>query len=187
MFLSRILADLKTIAEIAAYVSAAGFFVWKLRSGYLIVNAAISLKVDRAHRDATTDHLAISATLTKRGIGSLVLHDAQARVTHAQDTLYVELVGYDRLSWRTDRSNHGRSILRFDEKSSSKPFLFLTPDEEATFSVYTQVPRFEPCVIEVAVSGKRVGRKQIGQWRSSVVSLPQLGIESDGKENRQTG
>lgn len=170
--MSRSLGDLKTLAEIAAFLSAAGFFLWKLRSGYLIVNAAISLKADRVHRDSSTDYVAVSAVLAKRGSGSLVLHDARARFTHAQGAKELELIGYGRLSCRIDTAKRGRSTVIFDQSSSAQPFLFLTPDEEATFSIYTEVPRSSPCTIEVAVSGKRLGRRRVGQWRSSIVSLP---------------
>lgn len=170
MNISSALGNVKTLAEIAAYVSAAWFFLWKLRSGYLIVNAVITVNVERVERDTSTDYLGISAKLSKRGIGSLILHDARARLSFGGTVVELDLVGYERLATRADDQSRARVL--FGQQSKSAPFLFLTPEEEATFSAFTEIPRTAACIVEVAVSGKRAGGHRIGQWRSSVVSLP---------------
>jgi hypothetical protein len=175
---SQFLANVKILAEIVAYASGAAFFLWKLRSGYLIVNAAIKVDVNRVARDSTTDYLAVSATLLKRGIGSLILQDARARLTYSGTVVEVELAGYERLSSRADAKVPSRTRLVFGTQSRTVPFLFLTPEEEATFSAYAEIPKSAPCLVEVAVSGKRVGRQRVGQWRSSVVSLPNNEVET---------
>jgi len=166
------IANVKTLAEIIAYTSAAVFFIWKLRSGYFIVNVVLSAKVDRVHRDSEADYLAIAAKLSKGGIGSLVLHDARARIRHEQNITDLELLGCERLATWTEMGMPPRTRIDFDKKSSVQPFIFLPPNEEATFSNYAVVPRSAPCIVEVAIGGKRLGRKRMGQWRSSIISLP---------------
>jgi len=173
----NVLENIKLVAEIAAYASAASFFVWKLRGGYLIVNAAVGIDVQRVKHNDTSDYLAISAKLIKRGIGSLVLHDARARLTCAGQVTELALAGYERLAYRYDEANPPRARVLFNQQSDSVPFLFLTPDEEATFSTYAKIPNSEPCLVEVVFSGTRVRRKRIGQWRSSLVSLPRTEVK----------
>jgi hypothetical protein len=159
-----------------------GFFVWKLRGGYLIVNAAVDIHVQRVKCNETSDYLAVSAKLIKRGIGSLVLHDARARLTCSGQVTELALAGHERLAYRYDEANPPRAKVLFNQQSESVPFLFLTPDEEATFSTYATIPNSEPCLIEVVFSGTRVRRKRIGQWRSSLVSLPHTQLTSSSTD-----
>jgi hypothetical protein len=166
------LADIKTVAEIIAFVSGAWFFFWKLRSGYLIVNLRVSIGSERSYASAETDHLAVSAKLTKGAIGTLILHDARVRVSYPGGWIVRELVGYERLTFRDDPHERTRSRVVFGHRSLAAPYLFLTPDEEVTFSALAEVPASLPCVIELAVSGRRRYRDRVGQWRSSIISLP---------------
>jgi hypothetical protein len=59
-----------------------------------------------------------------------------------------------------------------DKTSKTKPYLHITPEEEATFSSVAIVPRDVVCTVEAAVIGAQVHGKGMGQWRSSVVVLP---------------
>jgi len=167
-----LLENIKTVAELAAYVGAAAFFWWKLRSGYLIVNASISIDVARSPCTSDTDLLAVSVKLTKGSIGTLVLHDARIRVSHGSSQEEREVLGYERLKFRMDEREPQRSRVTFGHRSAAAPYLFLTPEEEATFSALMKVPSSAPCIVEAAVSGKRRYGDRIGQWRSSTISLP---------------
>jgi hypothetical protein len=172
MITKDILETVKTIAEILALGCAAAFFLWKLRRGYHTINAALTIHVDRAYADVDHDYLAIAATMAKRSSGALAIHDARALITHDGTMEERELVGYERLSDRTDSADPSRTRITFGGRNASAPFLRLTPDEEATFSTYISVPKTAVCIIQVAVSGKLSGARQVAQWRSSVVSLP---------------
>lgn len=170
--LAATLQIVKTIAEILALLGAATFFVYKVRAGYHIVNVAISVATDRRTLDSAYDHLGVAVTLRKGAHGSLKLHDARVRITWRGGEAELPLIGIERLSFTKDTDDARRCRAAMDRISKSKPYLHITPDEEATFSCLAIVPRTEPCAIEAAVTGTEVGGKAVGQWRSSVVALP---------------
>jgi len=167
------LGELRNIAELLALLSAAGFFIWRLWRGFFDVNAAISVHVDRTHATEDDDYLAISATLRKCGSGSLAIHDARVQLrcgeTPPQEH---ELHGYERLSFRADDREQWRTRIVFGAQHRTSPVLFLSPDEQATFSTYARISRGLPCIVDVAISGQIVRSSRTGQWRSVVVSLP---------------
>jgi len=162
----------KKLAEIGAYLSALGFFIYKALAGYNIVNVAISVHVDRRGRDTNNDDLAIAVTLRKGGHGSLKLHDARVRVTWPSGEVELPLIGIERLSFTTDSDEVQRHRVTMNRASKSKPYLHITPDEEATFSCATIIPRSAVCVVQAAVLGSSVFWRSVGQWRSSVIALP---------------
>jgi hypothetical protein len=164
----------KTIAETAAYVAGFLFFVYKALTGYLIVNVSVSGTTDRARATEKEDNLTISATLKKGKNGSVDLHDARARVsyetTEGTRAKEVSFIGIERLSFNSGSAE--RKLINFTKPSVSNSFLRLAPEEEATFSGVTRVPCSATCVIEVAFIGKRSWSWKVGQWRTSLVSLP---------------
>lgn len=166
------LETIKTVVEITAYASAAGFFVWKVVSGFLIVNLSIEAKAERVPAAEGRDHLAVAVTISKGSIGSLQLHDARVRVTYDEGQQELELIGYNRLSSELKDSPLSRRRITFERPSKRQPLLFLTPEEKATFSTCTDVPRHKPSTIEAAILGILTGGRRFGQWRSSIVSLP---------------
>ncbi len=163
---------IKTVSEILAFLGAAGFFVYKLIAGYLMVNAGISAKIERSTATETDDYLTVSAMVKKGSQGSLNVHDVKALFSWNGGSKEVEFVGFNRLSYKTEKGETKRKRIVFGKTSKSRPFLRLTTDEEATFSGMAQVPRKEPCTIEVVVLGIRKGGWRVGQWRASVISIP---------------
>ena len=162
---------LKTIAEILAYLSAAGFFFWKVKSGFLTTNMSISLKTNRSSAGDSTDFLAVAVTLKKGGTGTVAIHDARVRLIQGNSETELELIGFRRLTVR--KGEQSRRRITFSALSTHAPFLFLSPDEETTFSALATVPSSLPCVVEAAVAGVRTWSRRIGQWKASVVSLPE--------------
>lgn len=162
----------KKVAEILGFFGAAGFFGYKLLAGYLMVNAGISAKLERSMATETDDYLTVSATVKKGSQGSLNVHDVRALFSWSGGSKEVELVGFNRLSYKTDNGETQRKRAVFGKTSKSSPFLRLTTDEEATFSGMAQVPRKEPCTVEVVVLGIRKRGRKVGQWRTSVISIP---------------
>lgn len=159
---------LKAIVELLAYAGAAAFFLYKAVTGYLIVNVALSVKVERVKFTDSEDYLSIATTIKKGPNGSLVLHDCRARVNDGTDVTFQSI---RRLSYASDPESNVKQII-FDKRSESYPLLRLTPLEEATFSAFLKVPHGKPCVVEVAVLGILTGGTRVGQWRTSMVSLP---------------
>ncbi len=93
-------------------------------------------------------------------------------MTFGEEFRDLELIGIERLSFDEMSDPMARRRLNFNRISREKPFLFLTTDEEATFSAVTLVPQSMPCVVEAAVLGVRTKGQRVGQWRTSIVSLP---------------
>ncbi len=166
------LENIKEVAEVFAYAGAAGFFWWKVTAGYLVVNLGVYIKAERAPASQDRDYLAVALTVKKGAIGSLQLHDMRVRVTCGEEVSDLELIGFERLSFDKVHDPRDRRRVNFNRFSREKPFLFLTTDEEATFSAVTQVPHSMPCTIEAAVLGVRTSGRRVGQWRTSIVSLP---------------
>jgi hypothetical protein len=152
-------------------LSAAAFFAYKVITGYLIVNVSVSAKTQRGRGTDTMDYLAIAATLKKGSHGSLELHDARTQVSWTGGSQERELIGIERLSFRTEQG-HRRKRVVFASGSEAAPFLRLTTEEEATFSTLVEVPASAPCVVQIAMTGIRTGGWRVGQWRTSMVSLP---------------
>lgn|SRR6266850_1757257 len=81
-------------------------------------------------------------------------------------------IGMERLSFRSDSALVERKLVTFGSSSKRNPLLRLAPEEEATFSAIVEVPTSDACVIEIVFIGKRTLSWKVGQWRTSLVSLP---------------
>lgn len=109
---SCLLETTKMISEILGFLGAAGFFGYKLISGHFIVNAGISAKLERAVSTEKDDYLTVSATRRKGSQGSLEIHDAKALFGWSGGGKEVELVGFKRLTYRTDKDKTARKRVR---------------------------------------------------------------------------
>jgi hypothetical protein len=164
---------IKTYTEIAAYGAGALFFIYKLIDGYLIVNLSLSGNIRRVKANQKEDDLVISATVKKGSNGTLKLRDGRAQVSYLDESdvgreKEVPFIGIQRLSLKS-----GAKKSRSNSKSAAEvPFLYLAPEEEATFSCNTRVPSAATCVIRLAFIGTRTWSWKVGQWRTSLVSLP---------------
>ena len=163
----------KLWAEAAAFTGAAGFFLYKAVSGYLISNLTLSLtcKRQRSHQQET-DFLAIMATIKKGDRGAVSLHDARATVSYGTPVqeLSKEFAGTSRVSF-TDKRYGIRRISH--EPSKKTALLNLPPGEETQFSTYFEVPADVPCTVVVTLLGGWSARWRTAyQWRASQVLLP---------------
>jgi hypothetical protein len=185
------LTNAKDLGQIVALFAAAGFFLYKLVSGYLIGNTSLRFTCVRAPSKSQPglDHLGIIAVL-KRGAGStLWLHDARARVTYAQgqtlpDTrtllearsvpaaidTHARLIAAERLSSLT--TSGGVLRVKFDELSAQSPLLNVAPGDEMQFATLYEVDATRPCIVEVAILGRSWATSKRSQWRASDISLP---------------
>ena len=192
------LDDAKNIGQIAAWIAAAAYFVYKLISGYWIGSASLRLTCTRtatppapdaapAPVPQAMDYLSVLAVL-KRGTGAttLVLHDARARVFLADGKAAVKssheakeipadigqetrLISAKRLSSKTVS---GVYEIMLNEVSQQAPLLNLAPGDEMQFATVYKVPRNQPCVVEVAIMGRSWLTWKRSQWRASDISLP---------------
>ncbi|HAM41435.1 MAG TPA: hypothetical protein DCP69_08895 [Candidatus Omnitrophica bacterium] len=129
----------KVTTQVLAFLGAAAFFAYKAITGYLIVNVSLSAKIERGRGTDAMDYLAIAATVKKGSHGSLELHDARTHVSWTGGSQERELIGFERLSFRTEQGLERKRIV-FASVSTKAPLLRLTPEEEATFSALVEVP-----------------------------------------------
>lgn len=167
----------KGVAEILAVAAAALFFVHKWASGYLLINASVSLGTTRQKSSGSgKDVLAVMATIVKGDRNSLELHDGRVRVSWQGGQAVVPLVGVDRRSYQTERTGKWeRRIVDFQSQSRENPFLWLAPGEEATLSAWVEVPTDAVCTVEAVTLGSRCRwplKPRLGQWRASAISAP---------------
>src|ERR1700722_11713445 len=140
------LSVIKDVAQIAAWVLAGLFFVYKAVSGYLIVDASVKLDCERKHV-GSHQFLSVTATVKKGERGAIRLLDARVRLTKVGATIGVtkELVGIRRLhNERCDGSE--KAVF---EESSKDPILNFAPGDEMQFSEFFEVEGDQVFAVEV--------------------------------------
>jgi len=165
----------KNVVSLLALLWAAGFAVFKLNAGYEVVNLKLTLGVERSPKpNSQFDLLSVSAVLEKGDRGSILLHDAQARITTADGAQTLQFVGIERLSRRKDPLSGRifRRVALWDTRAEKAPFLALTPGERTEFACVCEIRHHDIAQIETIFLGRRVNSWRFGQWRASHISLP---------------
>ncbi len=162
------IAKIETWLKVLGIAAAAGFFLWKLFTGWLIINLQVSLDLQRQRYDEKNDILAIQVNLKKGATDTLWIQDVSVRVTpHGTASLptvieFSELtqlaVGDKKLNWAASHPE-GKKIT-------------LSPDESVQLARTALVPKGTSALVEAAVFGDRTFWSQGFQWRASAVSLP---------------
>jgi len=166
----------KNLAEAAAWLAGGLFFGYKAWSGYFLVNMSIKVECQRRRRGTSgIDDLQVTVILSKGNRGTLQLHDIQARITpDAGRAHIVPFEGFDRLKHLPESfETMTRRVVQWELRNEGRPLLSLTPGEVTQFSHFCSIPSGIPVKVEVAVIGKRKGGLKTGQWRASLVSLPE--------------
>ena len=165
--------ETKPYVEMFAYLAAGIFFLYKLLTGYLMTNLSIALSTSRQHSTPEQDYLVVSVALTKGDRGSVKLHDCQVKISWTGHQVIKPLIGTDRRSKKAEHFDRSkRSVINWDARSISQPFLHFTPGETSHFAAYSDVPANAICQVEVAILAKKRSGIRLGQWRASTISLP---------------
>jgi hypothetical protein len=171
----------KDLAQTLAFAGAFVFFVYKVINGYLIVNTSIGLDVARgpSGQDPKSDILVLTITLERGQLGSLTLHDVQARVTWPEKgEAILHFPEILRLSY-TAQANPKRKTAILDRQSTNSPLLRLAPGEKTSFGAWLEVPAHLPCSVSAVALGRLMGGWKIGQWRASRATLPRAPVAKD--------
>jgi len=174
------LETFKTVFTIIGFLVASCFFIYKILTGWLIINLNINIDEERIHIDEDNDHLVIHILLTKGQTDSLWLKNIviKLREMHApveEEDLHqnsgnfkiIRPVGMDRIRAENDWQQEGEDRL-----------LTISPSEETRFSAYIQVNKLSAVVLEVAVFGTRPFHNienrndDFLQWKASRIVLP---------------
>lgn len=176
----------KDCFEVAAYVAALAFFLYRALSGYFIVDMSVKVSSERRRRPGSdnVDYLAIAVTLKKGERGGVRLHDAQVRLQSdgAENTQLgpKELITIMRVN-RTDLEKDlpnvpKRARIDWTLIPPDSPRLNLPPGDETQLTALFEADAGTPYVIDVVILARRIfyglWNGRLGQWRASSISLP---------------
>ncbi len=159
---------LQTLLTIIATASAAGFFIWKIFAGWLVVNLEISIETERQTQSDTEDLLGFKIQLKKGSTDTLKIKDIRARVCEQIDGDALHELTFPEIEKLNTNEMH---II-----SWKKPFagrkITLSPGESFHLGRFVRIPVGIPVIIEAAVHGTRTAWGFGFQWRASIASLP---------------
>lgn len=161
-------SDLDVIEQylkVGGFIGAALFFVWKLFTGWLIVNLKLNAKLERTRENESEDLLAISLTMEKGPTDSIWIERISARVRWQDQIRFIDL------SEDIKRLKVSKGQIEWSSFDPSGRSIGLSPGELTTVSEFTRVPGGVPVKVEITVLGKRPFWPPGFQWRASAVSI----------------
>ena len=147
---------LRDIGEMAGWLAAAAYFIYKVGSGYLI--SGLSLKM-KSRRILIRGHSYVAVTLVakKGNIGTIQLHDAMIVIRNVLTGAAIGLPErFKNLNrWSCDPR---KSPLQIDpgKISITSPLLNFAPGDEMQFAGVAKLPDDDVYLIEAIILGKRV-------------------------------
>ncbi|MGQ7856631.1 hypothetical protein ACUN24_20530 [Pedobacter sp. WC2501] len=173
--------DLETVFKVIALYAAFWFFIYKLFTGWLIINLTVDLETERITGENGLDYLAVHVLLSKGRTDSVWLKDIVINVKtcpgvpdemaiHAASTnpVLIRPVGINRTlqhdqTWQPEAGNR---------------LLNISPEEGTRFSAFTCVPTGHVVILEAIVLGTRPfysiekAKDEPIQWKASKIVLP---------------
>lgn len=147
----------KDIAQSVALLAAAGFFFWRLVSGYLVTNLSIGPRLSRTPKSETHDHLVVDVVLTKGDRESALLRKFNIKVSSVEHPLG-STKPIDRIFG--DAQTPGR----------------IAPGELTQFAEAFIIPRDSVCHVSVSIEGQSGFLPSwlwfTAYWSASVISVP---------------
>jgi hypothetical protein len=157
LWLKRNAEAFSHIAQAFAFLSAAGFFMWKWISGYLVANLTVLPEIYRRRLDVDTDILVTTIHMKKGDRESLLLRKVQVSVT-------------------CDGCPLVSTELKSPYVNEKERMIRLSPNEDAQFDHVARVPARAMCDVEILVTGTSgfISRGSFakGTWKVHKVSLP---------------
>lgn len=163
-----LMAEAEAVLKVVALIGAGAFFLWKLFTGWLIVNLKVSIKLERVPMTLDLDHLGISVLFEKGATDSIWLEAVSARVKWPGNRDPKPLDLTEEFRWLTV---HNKDI-GWDQHTDSFGPIAMSPGEATTVARAAQVPAGHPIEVEVAAYGRRTFWQRGFLWRTSAVSLP---------------
>lgn len=176
MSLHAFLENSESALKCLALVAAAGFFAYKLFTGWLIINLGVAIRSERVIRDAQSDHLALTIELEKGIKDSVWILDISVRLTplEVEEPNYRESTTHKIYGYNpTGESENGHADW---SRNVSRKEIALSPEEKAEYAGYAIVEKDCAYLVEVAVFGdNKLYKFYMGhfiQWKASAISIP---------------
>lgn len=187
MDLQKVVEVTKNGFEIAAYLAAVAFFLYKALSGYFIVDMSIKVSAERKRKPEgdETDYLGVKVEVKKGERGGVRLHDAKVRLrSTVRNAILLGPVDLNtieranRIDPKPDPPNlPPRARIDWTTVPPDAPRLNLPPGDETQLCAFFEIGTKEPYIIEVVILAQLISfgvfnRQRFGQWRASCISLP---------------
>ncbi|MCF0065109.1 hypothetical protein MUK70_06410 [Dyadobacter chenwenxiniae] len=172
------LKEIEQLFKVLALYAAFCFFVYKLITGWLIINLKIKLDQNRTHIDKSFDYLAISLNIEKGPTDSVWLKDIQLKVRSFDqqgselESKIIRPIGFQ----RSEINLSDQNAIWTEQKENR--LMTISPGEATSFSAFTTVARECVISVEVLILGTRpfYGLEKAGdeyiQWKASMIVLP---------------
>jgi hypothetical protein len=144
--------QLSELAQALALVAAAGFFGWKLFTGYQVCNLSLQLSLARISKYSGRDRLITNIKLSKGDRASLLLKRVHVVV-------------------KVDGSVVSDEVLTSPQVPDKTRMIRLTPGESTQFSHICEIGTDDVCNVEISVDGKS-SWFTTGHWKASAHSVP---------------
>ncbi len=152
----------------AAVIAGAGFFLWKVIAGWLVVNLEVSIETERQAETDKEDLLAFKLIFKKGNTDTLQIKDIQARVRLENESNIIKVFTFSEIHKLSANNNKvDWSNLNSDRKNIS-----LSPGESVHLGRFVRVPVGVPVIVEAVLHGTRTLWGRGFQWRASCASLP---------------
>ena len=170
---------IKGLLETVAIILAAFFFIYKVFGGWLLVNVAINLDLERNYvpNDSSKDYLAITLNIEKKDTGSVVLDKVRARVTDISGRKLFDIIslsGVEKLEYDQDDKSWILDKTKLNQR--------LAPGTTTQLSGLVEIPTEIPVLVDVSLVSKpdfgfKIIKKDFGliknnQIRATKISLP---------------
>jgi hypothetical protein len=163
-------------AATVGVIAAGGYFIWKVLTGWLIINLRLDLEVVRVSHGDEKDLLAVTIILDKGTIDTLRLTRVMARAipvasaTTNAETVHFKWEGLEpHLYYSTKRGGMEWGIPDKDHVHA----LTLSPGDRTQFATAHEVLAAQTYLVEAIVLGHRWFLWKRGlQWRASSISPP---------------
>jgi len=156
------------VLKILALGAGGAFFLWKLFTGWLIVNLDLSIITEREAKDESSDYLSVTLNLKKGATDSVWIKDISALVSPIVGAPKEIIHFSDELS----RLQDDNGIINWQCRDEPGRKWTLSSGENLQLSCVVVVPVGIPVSVSAAVLGTRLFWPPGFQWRASVVSLP---------------
>jgi len=162
------MSNLELVLTKAAVLAGAGFFLWKVMAGWLVVNLEIYIETERQEETDKEDLLAFKLIFKKGNTDTLQIKDIQARVRLEDEKRIVRVFEFSEIH----KLKANNSKVDWNNFNADRKNISLSPGESVHFGRFVRVPVGAPVIVEAVLHGTRTLWGRGFQWRASCTSLP---------------
>lgn len=162
------LENIETLLKVVALFAGGAFFLWKLATGWLLINLSIGVTTARqpVPESSDEDWLSVQVTLEKGPTDTVQVTQILARIARTHEL--------ESNPSKEQKSSDWESLEINSEGEATGKGLSLAPGEKTHFAHTFRVKRAIPYLVHVVATGRRFFWPTGFRWRASAVSLPDV-------------